>query len=61
MVEDLEKKGETTISFFANIGKFQNPTYANFAFLENPMTFAIVEDGEMSVPNTSLRREDVTK
>jgi threonyl-tRNA synthetase len=44
MIEDLEKRGETTISFFANIGKFQNPVYANFAFLNNPMTIAIVND-----------------
>ena len=45
MVEDLEKRGETTISFFANIGK-----YASFAFLENPMTYAKVENGEIVVP-----------
>ena len=50
MVEDLEKRGETTISFFANIGKFQNPAYASFAFLENPMTYAKVENGEIVVP-----------
>ena len=40
MIVDLEARGETTISFFANIGKFQNPAYAPFAFLENPMTYA---------------------
>lgn len=41
MIEDLANKGETTISFFANIGKFQNPAYAGFAFLENPDSYAL--------------------
>jgi hypothetical protein len=50
MIEDLETRGETTISFFANIGKFQNPVYASFAFLNNPNTIATVENGEVSVP-----------
>ncbi len=40
MIEDLEKRGETTISFFANIGKFQNPVYASFEFLNNPDSYA---------------------
>ena len=39
-----------TISFFANIGKFHNPAYAGFAFLDNPMTVAKVENSEISVP-----------
>jgi threonyl-tRNA synthetase len=50
MIEDLETRGETTISFFANIGKFQNPVYASFEFLNNPNTIATVENGEVSVP-----------
>lgn len=44
MIEDLEAKGETTISFFANIGKFQNPVYKDFEFLNNPLSVAIVEN-----------------
>ena len=44
------------ISFFANIGKFQNPAYASFAYLENPMTVAVVEDGEISVPENLLEK-----
>lgn len=50
MIVDLETRGETTISFFANIGKFQNPAYAPFAFLENPMTIAHTENSEIVVP-----------
>ncbi len=34
MVDELEAKGETVIGFYANIGKFQNPAYKDFAFLE---------------------------
>lgn len=49
MIEDLESKGETMISFFANIGKFQNPTYANFAFLDKPQIFSKEENGEIIV------------
>ncbi len=49
MIEDLEKKWETTISFFANIGKFQNPVYANFAFLENPDSYCVENDDGHSV------------
>jgi threonyl-tRNA synthetase len=41
MIEDLETRGETMISFFANIGKFQNPVYASFAFLENPDSYCV--------------------
>jgi threonyl-tRNA synthetase len=33
MVDELEAKWETVIGFYANIGKFQNPAYAGFAFL----------------------------
>lgn len=50
MVSDLAEKGETTISFFANIGKFQNPAYASFDFLGNPETRAVTRDGEILVP-----------
>lgn len=50
MIEDLATRGETVISFFANIGKFNNPVYAGFEFLNNPKTCAIVEDGEIIVP-----------
>ncbi len=53
MIEDLEARGETTISFFANIGKFQNPAYASFAFLENPMTVAVMKDNEVIVPSSN--------
>jgi len=53
MICDLESRGETTISFFANIGKFQNPTYAGFEYLNNPMTIAVVENWEISVPDSS--------
>ena len=49
MIEDLATRGETVISFFANIGKFNNPVYAGFEFLNNPKTCAIVEDGEIIV------------
>lgn len=41
MIVDLEKRGETTISFFANIGKFNNPVYAGFEFLNNPDSYCI--------------------
>ncbi len=51
MIEDLYAKWERTISFFANIGKFQNPAYAGFEFLNNPMTIAITKDGEIMVPS----------
>mgnify|MGYP002382251175 CR=1 FL=1 len=53
MIEDLEARGETTISFFANIGKFQNPAYASFEFLNNPNTIATIADGEVSVPSSN--------
>lgn len=54
MIQDLEARWETTISFFANIGKFQNPVYAEFEFLNNPITIAVVADGEISVPEDSI-------
>ena len=41
MICDLEARGETVISFFANIGKFQNPAYVSFAFLENPDSYVV--------------------
>ena len=50
MICDLEGKWEVTISFFANIGKFHNPTYAGFAFLDNPMTCAEIIGEEVNVP-----------
>ncbi|GAB0174181.1 MAG: threonine--tRNA ligase [Candidatus Altimarinota bacterium] len=49
MIEDLEKKGETTISFFANIGKFHNPAYEGFEFLNNPDSYAIEDTNGRSV------------
>lgn len=49
MIEDLEKRGETTISFFANIGKFQNPVYASFEFLNNPDSYAQDTDAGRTV------------
>lgn len=33
MIDDLAAKWETVISFYANMGKFQNPAYKDFAFL----------------------------
>ncbi len=48
MVDELEQKWETVIGFYANIGKFQNPVYKDFAFLENPMTLSSPpEKGEL--------------
>jgi hypothetical protein len=41
MIEDLATRGETVISFFANIGKFSNPVYAGFEFLNNPDSYAV--------------------
>jgi threonyl-tRNA synthetase len=41
MIEDLATRGETVISFFANIGKFNNPVYAGFEFLNNPDSYAV--------------------
>lgn len=49
MAEDLEKKGETTLSFFANIGKFQNPLYADFGFLNNPESREVVTQNGITV------------
>lgn len=49
MVDDLAAKWETTISFFANIGKFQNPAYAGFEFLNNPETRLVVTDEWLTV------------
>ena len=54
MVDDLAARGETTISFFANIGKFHNPAYASFEFLNNPDTIAINTAGEISVGSTAV-------
>lgn len=36
MVNELETKWEIVIGFYANIGKFQNPVYKDFAYLNNP-------------------------
>lgn len=41
MIEDLAAKWETTISFFANLWKFQNPAYAGFEFLNNPESYSV--------------------
>lgn len=49
MANDLAQKGETTISFFANIGAFQNPAYAKFDFLNNPETRAIHNETWLAV------------
>lgn len=54
MVDDLAARGETTISFFANIGKFHNPAYASFEFLDNPNTIAVNTAGEISVGNPAV-------
>ena len=43
MVEDLAAKGETVISFYANIGKFQNPVYKDFAFLGEFSTATFID------------------
>ncbi len=34
MVDELERKWETVIGFYANIGKFQNPVYNILKFLK---------------------------
>ncbi|MBP6981902.1 threonine--tRNA ligase [Candidatus Gracilibacteria bacterium] len=49
MVQDLEARGEMVISFFANIGKFQNPVYAGFAFLENPDSYSLDNESGRTV------------
>jgi len=43
MVTDLAAKGETMISFYANIGKFQNPVYKDFAFLGEFSTATFID------------------
>ncbi|MBC7498373.1 threonine--tRNA ligase [Candidatus Gracilibacteria bacterium] len=51
MIEDLSAKGETVISFFANLGKFQNPDYAGFEFLDNPDSYCIENaEGMVVIP-----------
>lgn len=43
MVTDLAAKGEAVISFYANIGKFQNPVYKDFAFLGEFSTATFID------------------
>ena len=43
MVDELEAKGETVIGFYANIGKFHNPVYADFACLGENSTATFID------------------
>jgi hypothetical protein len=43
MVDELEAKGETVIGFYANIGKFHNPVYADFAYLGENSTATFID------------------
>lgn len=43
MVDELEKKWETVIGFYANIGKFNNPVYKDFAFLGDFSTSTFID------------------
>ncbi len=43
MIEDLERAWETVIGFYANIGKFQNPVYANFSYLGANSTATFID------------------
>ncbi len=51
MVDELEQKWETVIGFYANIGKFQNPVYRDFAFLENPSIPVIAKNEAIQEQN----------
>jgi threonyl-tRNA synthetase len=59
MVDELEIRWETVIGFYANIGKFQNPAYTGFEFLNNPMMVGVVEGDEVSVPHSPLEGQGV--
>lgn len=58
MVDDLSERGETTISFFANIGKFQNPAYKDFDFLNNPESRLVENKTGLSVTDHSQGNTD---
>ncbi|MBP9779425.1 threonine--tRNA ligase [Candidatus Gracilibacteria bacterium] len=62
MVDELEKKGETMIGFYANIGKFQNPVYKDFAYLGEFSTSTFIDMCQgPHVPFTSEIPEDSFK
>lgn len=62
MVDELEAKGETVIGFYANIGKFHNPVYADFAYLGEFMTATFIDMCQWPhVANTSEIPEDSFK
>jgi threonyl-tRNA synthetase len=43
MVDELERKWEVVIGFYANIGKFQNPVYKDFAYLGEFSTATFID------------------
>ncbi len=43
MIDDLAAKGETVISFYANMGKFQNPAYKDFGYLGEFATATFID------------------
>ena len=43
MVDELEKKWEKVIGFYANIGKFQNPVYKDFSYLGEFSTATFID------------------
>ncbi len=62
MVDELEEKGETVIGFYANIGKFHNPVYADFAYLGENSTATFIDMCQWPhVANTSEIPEDSFK
>ncbi len=62
MVDELEKKWETMIGFYANIGKFQNPVYKDFAYLGEFSTSTFIDMCQWPhVPFTSEIPEDSFK
>jgi threonyl-tRNA synthetase len=62
MVDELEKKGEVVIGFYANIGKFQNPVYKDFAYLGEYSTSTFIDMCQgPHVTNTNEIPEDSFK
>jgi threonyl-tRNA synthetase len=62
MVDELEAKWETVIGFYANIGKFHNPMYADFAYLGENSTATFIDMCQWPhVTNTSEIPEDSFK
>lgn len=62
MIEDLEAKWEILIGFYANIGKFQNPVYKDFAYLGEYSTSTFIDMCQgPHVKNTNEIPEDSFK